>query len=155
MTLITHVSRDYWWSRIQVLSLMPTRRNLVVEVTQWERSIASDYKTRDIWMGVHSGCLPPNLSFSHNSTSLISEFQHESASRLWAVEGRFYRYYGLVYIVSLGVDFCKALSYISHVLIGNPVTSYHVLFSSFRTELGARWSHWSCSVLRDLQCFLS
>jgi hypothetical protein len=34
MTLITHVSRDYWWSRIQVISLMLTRRNLVVaEVT--------------------------------------------------------------------------------------------------------------------------
>ena len=30
MALITHVSRDYWWSRIQVLSLMLTQRNLVV-----------------------------------------------------------------------------------------------------------------------------
>ena len=37
MTLITHVSRDYWWSRIQVLSLMLTRRNLVVAVGTFNR----------------------------------------------------------------------------------------------------------------------
>ena len=37
MTLITHVSRDYWWSRIQVLSLLLTRRNLVVAVETFNR----------------------------------------------------------------------------------------------------------------------
>ena len=37
MTLITHVSRDYWWSRIQVLTLMLTRRNLVDAVGTFNR----------------------------------------------------------------------------------------------------------------------